>query len=84
MIVTNVAQNYGHAVVSALPYLLMFIVSVVSTHAADFLLNKGYDRTPVRKCFNSLANYLPATIALLCLAVGSNGCHYSSFMVSCD
>merc|ERR1719232_2167651 len=51
--------------------------------------------TSVRKLFNSLALYIPAifivlagysgcdyvlTIALLCLAVGSNGCHYAGFM----
>ena len=88
----NIKSN---AIISALPYLLMFIVSVLSTQAADFILAQGYDRTYVRKLFNSLAIYLPAlfivlagysgcdymlTIALLCLAVGSNGCHYAGFM----
>ena len=62
---------------------------------ADCILAQGYDRTCVRKLFNSLAIYLPAlfivlagysgcdymlTIALLCLAVGCNGCHYAGFM----
>ena len=88
----NIKSN---AIISALPYLLMFIVSVLSTQVADFLLAQGYDRTSVRKLFNSLALYIPAifivlagysgcdyvlTIALLCLAVGSNGCHYAGFM----
>ena len=88
----NIKSN---AIISALPYLLMFIVSVLSTQAADWILSQGYDRTYVRKLFNSLAIYLPAifivfagysgcdyilTIALLCLAVGSNGCHYAGFM----
>ena len=88
----NIKSN---ALVSALPYTLMFIMSIVSTQAADYILARGYDRTAVRKVFNSLAIYLPAgfivlagysgcdyllTIALLCLAVGSNGCHYAGFM----
>merc|ERR1711913_231689 len=85
----------SNAIISALPYLIMFIISILSTQVADFLLAQGYDRTSVRKLFNSFALYIPAifivlagysgcdyvlTIALLCLAVGSNGCHYAGFM----
>lgn len=88
----NIRDN---SLVSALPYLLMLITSLVVTRLADRLLGLGMDRTVVRKIFNSLAIYLPAlflvmagysgcnstlTIALLCLAVGTNGANYAGFM----
>ena len=88
----NIKSN---AMISALPYLLMFLASIGSTQVADWALARGHERTRVRKVFNSLAIYLPAvfivlagysgcdyvvTIVLLCLAVGCNGCHYAGFM----
>jgi len=88
----NIRSN---SLVSALPYLLMLLTGLAATRAADLLLERGWDRTTVRKMFNSLAIYLPAlflvlagysgcdytlTIALLCLAVGTNGAHYAGFM----
>lgn len=88
----NIKDN---SVISALPYLMMLIMGIVSTKVADWILSLGVNRTAVRKCFNSIAIYLPAlflvlagysgcnsslTIALLCLAVGVNGCHYAGFM----
>eukprot|EP00090_Calanus_glacialis_P040476 TRINITY_DN7059_c0_g1_i1.p1 TRINITY_DN7059_c0_g1~~TRINITY_DN7059_c0_g1_i1.p1 ORF type:complete len:505 (-),score=159.42 TRINITY_DN7059_c0_g1_i1:141-1655(-) len=88
----NIRDN---SIISALPYLLMLIIGLVSTRLADWVLSLGTDRTFVRKMFNSCAIYLPAvflvlagysgcnstlTIALLCLAVGTNGAHYAGFM----
>jgi len=88
----NIRDN---SIISALPYLIMLIVSLVSTRLADMVLAVGYDRTYVRKIFNSCAIYLPAlflvlagysgcdssvTIALLCIAVGVNGMQYAGFM----
>eukprot|EP00092_Neocalanus_flemingeri_P019684 GFUD01021319.1.p1 GENE.GFUD01021319.1~~GFUD01021319.1.p1 ORF type:complete len:503 (-),score=87.91 GFUD01021319.1:155-1663(-) len=88
----NIRDN---SIISALPYLLMLITGVVMARLADWFLSVGTDRTFVRKIFNSFAIYLPAiflvlagysgcnstlTIALLCLAVGTNGCHYAGFM----
>jgi len=88
----NIREN---SLISALPYLLMLITGLVATRIADWVLSLGTDRTVVRKVFNSCAIYLPAvllvlagysgcnstlTIALLCLAVGINGCHYAGYM----
>jgi len=88
----NIREN---SLVSALPYLLMLMTGLVVTRLADYILACGADRTVTRKIFNSLAIYLPAvflvlagysgcnyilTITLLCLAVGTNGCHYAGFM----
>jgi len=85
----------ANSIISALPYLLMLITGLTATRLADWVLSLGTDRTFVRKIFNSCAIYLPAlflvlagysgcdstlTIALLCLAVGVNGCHYAGFM----
>jgi len=65
------------------------------TRFADFLLSLGYDRTLIRKLFNSIAIFCPAvslvlaaysgcntimTVLWLCLAVGFNGCQYAGFL----
>jgi len=88
----NIRDN---SLVSALPYVLMLTTGIASTRLADYILACGADRTVTRKVFNSLGIYLPAvflvlagysgcnyllTITLLCLAVGTNGCHYAGFM----
>merc|ERR1711952_58864 len=70
----NIKSN---ALVSALPYTLMFIMSIVSTQAADYILARGHDRTAVRKVFNSLAIYLPAVFIVL---AGYSGCDYLLMM----
>lgn len=83
----------ANSLISALPYLAMLLVANGGTRLADYLLASGWDRTKVRKIFNSLAMFFPAmflvsysgcdniiTISLLCLAVGFNGFHYAGFM----
>ena len=88
----NIRSN---AMVSALPYLAMLIVSLLVTRLADHLISAGFDRTLVRKFFNSVGVYLPAVfiaaagysgcdsflvIVFLVLAVGVNGAQYAGFM----
>ena len=88
----NIRSN---AMVSALPYLAMLVVSLLATKLADHLITAGFDRTLVRKFFNSVGVYLPAVfiaaagysgcdsflvIVFLVLAVGVNGAQYAGFM----
>ena len=88
----NIRSN---AMVSALPYLAMLVVSLLATRLADYLITSGFDRTLVRKFFNSVGVYLPAVfiaaagysgcdsflvIVFLVLAVGVNGAQYAGFM----
>ena len=88
----NIRSN---AMVSALPYLAMLVVSLLATRLADHLITAGFDRTLVRKFFNSVGVYLPAVfiaaagysgcdsflvIVFLVLAVGVNGAQYAGFM----
>ncbi|KAK7082382.1 hypothetical protein SK128_002996 [Halocaridina rubra] len=88
----NITQN---SFISALPYILMWIVSIVAGLTADSLRNKGYlSTTTTRRIFNSIGSYGPMicivlvgyagcdkfkAIALLCGAVGLSGFMYSGF-----
>merc|ERR1719167_1459455 len=96
LVLVHVAQNYGfYALLSALPYLAMLLVSLFATRLADYAITSGFDRTLVRKFFNSVGVYLPAVfiaaagysgcdsflvIVFLVLAVGVNGAQYAGFM----
>ncbi|XP_011691699.1 PREDICTED: putative inorganic phosphate cotransporter isoform X2 [Wasmannia auropunctata] len=59
--------------ISALPYLVMWILSVPMSWLSDYALQKGASRGTVRKVCNSIAHWGPA-IALACMsAVPENG-----------
>ncbi|XP_031833740.1 putative inorganic phosphate cotransporter isoform X2 [Nomia melanderi] len=60
----DIAQN---GVMSALPYLTMWILSFPMSWLSDYALQKGVARGIVRKVCNSVAHWGPA-IALICLA----------------
>merc|ERR550534_830784 len=61
----------SNAMLSALPYLAMLVVSLFATRLADYAITSGFDRTLVRKFFNSVGVYLPAVFIE---AAGYSGC----------
>jgi len=54
--------------VSFLPYLLLFLVAIFAGRAADFALQKGYNKTTVRKVFQ-LCGLLTSSIFLILLCL---------------
>ncbi|XP_032690814.1 putative inorganic phosphate cotransporter isoform X1 [Odontomachus brunneus] len=84
--------------VSALPYLAMWIFSMVISHIADWMISSGrFNHTSTRKIINSIGQYSPAvalaaasytgcsrwlTVTLLTIGVGLNGGIYSGFKVN--
>ncbi|XP_069162723.1 sialin isoform X3 [Procambarus clarkii] len=91
--------NIAHdSFVSALPYLLMWVFSVVAGQVADYFRARGtLSTTATRRIFNSIGIYGPMVciiltgyagcnkniaVALLCGAVGLNGAVYSGYMNS--
>ncbi|KZC14291.1 Putative inorganic phosphate cotransporter [Dufourea novaeangliae] len=56
-----------NGMMSALPYLTMWILSFPASLLSDFALQKGVSRGVVRKVCNSVAHWGPA-VALICLA----------------
>ncbi|KAK4016726.1 putative inorganic phosphate cotransporter isoform X1 [Daphnia magna] len=91
----NMKQN---SFVSALPYLAMWLFSLLCSTIADLLISKQIFRViTVRKIFNSIGQYGPAlalvgagfigcntvaAVILLTLAVGLSGASYSAFQVN--
>ncbi|XP_046439306.1 putative inorganic phosphate cotransporter isoform X1 [Daphnia pulex] len=91
----NMKQN---SFVSALPYLAMWLFSLLCSTVADILISKQIFRViTVRKIFNSIGQYGPAlaligagfigcdtvaAVILLTLAVGLSGASYSAFQVN--
>ncbi|CAG9864495.1 unnamed protein product [Phyllotreta striolata] len=87
-----------NGVLSALPYLAMWIFSIFISHVADYLLTKPYfTHTIVRKLINAIGQYGPAialvavaftgcdrwlTVGILTVGVGLNGGIYSGFKVN--
>ncbi|KAJ8922177.1 hypothetical protein NQ315_004112 [Exocentrus adspersus] len=87
-----------NGILSALPYLAMWIFSIFISHVADWMLTKPYfTHTIVRKLINGIGQYGPAvallavsftgcdkwlTVALLTVGVGLNGGIYSGFKVN--
>ncbi|XP_049863037.1 putative inorganic phosphate cotransporter isoform X2 [Schistocerca gregaria] len=83
---------------SALPYLAMWIFSIVASHAADWMISsRRFTHGVTRKIVNSIGQYGPAvaliaasytgcdptlTVALLTIGVGLNGGIYSGFKVN--
>lgn len=94
---TNVWQLFQNGLLSALPYLVNWIISIPSGLLSDKLsANSSASRGLLQKSFNSAAFYGPAAgliglafagcdrtavIALLCVAVGLNGCVNAGFLV---
>ncbi|XP_063974434.1 putative inorganic phosphate cotransporter isoform X2 [Diachasmimorpha longicaudata] len=87
-----------NGVVSALPYLAMWIFSMLISHVADWMISSGrFSHGKTRKIINSIGQYGPAlaliaasytgcdkwlTVALLTIGVGFNGGIYSGFKVN--
>ncbi|XP_034945293.1 putative inorganic phosphate cotransporter isoform X2 [Chelonus insularis] len=91
----NIKTN---GIVSALPYLAMWIFSMLISHVADWMISSGkFTHTSTRKIINTVGQYGPAitliiasytgcdpllTVALLTIGVGLNGGIYSGFKVN--
>ncbi|VEN51312.1 unnamed protein product, partial [Callosobruchus maculatus] len=87
-----------NGILSAMPYLAMWIFSIFISHVADWMLTKPYfTHTSVRKIINGIGQYGPAialvavsytgcdrwlTVALLTVGMGLNGGIYSGFKVN--
>lgn len=83
---------------SALPYLAMWLFSIVISHVADWMISSGKcSHTATRKIINSIGQYAPAialiaasytgcnasaTIAIITMGVGLNSAIYSGFKVN--
>ncbi|CAG7835921.1 unnamed protein product [Allacma fusca] len=88
----------SNSILSAAPYLMMWIFSLIASWTADYLREEHQiSTTVVRKIFNTVAQWGPAialvgaaysgcnrTLALFLLtaAVGLNGAHFSAFQVN--
>ena len=73
-------------VYSFLPYIALFILSIFSGRIADYMLEFGFEKTKVRKLFQSLGTLLPALfLGTLCshpdrrIAVGIMVTHFNNF-----
>ncbi|XP_060519340.1 putative inorganic phosphate cotransporter isoform X2 [Cylas formicarius] len=87
-----------NGILSALPYLAMWLFSIFISHVADWMLTKPYFTiTIVRKIINGIGQFGPAvalfaaaftgcdrwlTVAILTVGVGLNGGIYSGFKVN--
>ncbi|KAJ8865877.1 hypothetical protein PR048_033400 [Dryococelus australis] len=83
---------------SALPYLAMWIFSIIASVIADWMIfSERFNHTQARKIINSIGQYGPAlcliaasysshdadlTVALLTVGVGLNGAVFSGFKVN--
>ncbi|XP_058788719.1 putative inorganic phosphate cotransporter isoform X2 [Phymastichus coffea] len=88
----------SNGLVSALPYLAMWLFSMVISHVADWIISSGrLNHTHTRKLINSIGQFGPAlalvaasytgcnpwlTVSLLTIGVGLNGGIYSGFKVN--
>ncbi|KAK3885844.1 hypothetical protein Pcinc_009971 [Petrolisthes cinctipes] len=88
----------ANSFMSALPYLMMWVLSIAFGQLADLLRSRGsLSTTNTRRLFNSIGHYGPmvclvlvgfagcnhvAAIVFLCGAVGLNGGTYSGYMNS--
>lgn len=91
----NVLQN---GTVSSLPYLAMWIFSMLVSHVADWMISSGkFNHGSTRKIINSIGQLGPAialivasytgcnswlTVTILTIGVGLNGGIYSGFKVN--
>ncbi|XP_061938507.1 putative inorganic phosphate cotransporter isoform X4 [Apis cerana] len=88
----------SNGTVSALPYLAMWIFSMLISHVADWMISSGrFNHTLTRKIVNSIGQFGPAialaaasytgcnswlTVTILTVGVGLNGGIYSGFKVN--
>ncbi|KAG6800033.1 inorganic phosphate cotransporter isoform X1 [Apis mellifera caucasica] len=88
----------SNGTVSALPYLAMWIFSMLISHVADWMISSGrFNHTFTRKIVNSIGQFGPAialaaasytgcnswlTVTILTIGVGLNGGIYSGFKVN--
>jgi len=91
----NIKEN---GLLSSLPYISMFVASLIASYVADTLMGKGIlSTTAVRKLMNSISYYIPGliliwvaftgcdrvlTVVLLTAAVGLNGAFFSAYIVN--
>lgn len=89
---------FQNGTVSALPYLAMWIFSMLISHVADWMISSGrFNHTLTRKIVNSIGQFGPAialaaasytgcnswlTVTILTVGVGLNGGIYSGFKVN--
>jgi len=73
-------------VLSFLPYVALFFLSIISGRFADVLLNAGINRTLVRKVFQTLGTLLPSLfLSLLCMKPESYiAVCYMIFAIACS
>ncbi|XP_031835533.1 putative inorganic phosphate cotransporter protein picot isoform X1 [Nomia melanderi] len=88
----------SNGTISSLPYLAMWIFSMVISHVADWMISTGkFNHTYTRKIINSIGQFGPAialiaasftscsswlTVTILTVGVGLNGGIYSGFKVN--
>lgn len=98
MISSTKIRFFQNGTVSALPYLAMWIFSILISHVADWMISSGkFNHTFTRKIVNSIGQFGPAialaaasytgcnswlTVAILTVGVGLNGGIYSGFKVN--
>ncbi|XP_023311166.1 sialin-like [Anoplophora glabripennis] len=91
----NIASN---STLSALPYLVLWLLSLVLSPIADYLIVKNFTTGASRKIFNSIGLYCPAvalislsfvendqralTIAILVLGVGFNAAIFCGYHIN--
>ncbi|KAK0165954.1 hypothetical protein PV328_004426 [Microctonus aethiopoides] len=87
-----------NGIVSALPYLAMWIFSMLISYVADWMISSGrFTHSTTRKIINSIGQYGPAisliaasytgcnpwlTVGILTIGIGFNGGIYSGFKVN--
>ncbi|PSN56168.1 putative inorganic phosphate cotransporter [Blattella germanica] len=92
------AAGISNGILSALPYLAMWLFSMLVSHIADWMISSHrFSHTITRKLVNSIGHFGPAialvaasytgcnpplTVALLTIGVGLNGGIYSGFKVN--
>lgn len=89
--------HFQNALLSALPYLAMWVISLAVSPISDYLINREVVGIATgRKLFNSFGHWVPAltlvilpflrdptqAIAMLTIAIGMNGCTYCGYMVN--
>ncbi|XP_017886240.1 putative inorganic phosphate cotransporter isoform X2 [Ceratina calcarata] len=88
----------SNGTVSSLPYLAMWLFSMLISHVADWMISSGrFQHTTTRKIVNSIGQIAPAialvaasytgcdtwlTVSILTIGVGLNGAIYSGFKVN--
>lgn len=94
----NFVLIFQNGTLSSLPYLAMWIFSIVISWIADWMISSDrFNHTRTRKVINSIGQYGPAvcliaasytgcdrvtTVALLTIGVGLNGGIYSGFKIN--